>query len=98
MAATSIKPLNLPDVTCGKLRQYVTVSPVDFSHWRCAFFADVDVGLVMKSSFGAAGNIHNANTDAGKWPSDNVIAIPMVVVHLPMPCHLIQTVAQLVGR
>jgi hypothetical protein len=42
-AYRSIKPLNLPDVARGKLRQHVAVSRVDFSHWRCAFFADVNI-------------------------------------------------------
>src|ERR1041385_7728502 len=82
-----------------KLRQHVTVSCVDLSHRCRAFFVNADVGFVAISGFRACGKIHNANAYPGEWLGGNVIAVPVTVADVPLPCHLIQTQAQRVcGR
>src|SRR3954463_9745324 len=90
----SIERFNFLDIVRWNLRQDIAVSRVDFFHRRCAFFAEAYVGIVAISSFCPGGEIHDADPYAGKRSSGYVIAVPIAVAHLPVPCHLIQARTQ----
>ena len=76
----------------------ISVSLINHSLGRRAFFGDSYIGLISVFTIYEARKINNADAHARKWFAGNIIAVPVAVTQPPFPAsRRVQTSTQLIG-